>query len=235
MRVLNHTATAGFGLLVLALSCLPCLAQDADLPGSGDAIEKAIEQAALNAATEILDLLPPEIETLAIFPLQDDTEAVATAAFEEAMTQVFSARGLKLVTRSDEEWFRLTGEWEFTEENFDVMPKLPEFRNVHPAGAMAWGRLRYARIDDSEIKAQARIEVKVGVPDSGVVRTSIGNGLAAIDPDTLAAGFLVKFMRTPWFWFTIVAGVVAAVVIIIIAVPLRRKMKLASKPREIVR
>jgi len=221
------------GITVFTLSVTALPAPGEDLPGSGDAIEKAVEQAAQDAANEIIDGLPTDVRTIALFPLFGDSDGSATAVFEEAMTKACADSGLKLVTRSDSEWLHLTSEWKFTEDNVDVMPELPEFRNVYPAGAMAWGRLRYARIDDSEIKAQARIEIKVGMPGSGVVGTSIGNGLASIDPETFWSGTLMRLTRQPWFWIAVVIGMVAATVLIMIVVPLKRKMALAAKPRKI--
>jgi len=221
--------------VLLGLCAAPGLAQQKELPGTRDAIERAIEAAAAEAADRVVEALPEGVSTVALFPLLGDPEGVASTAFEEAMTRSLSRHNLRLVTRSEAEWNRLTSEWKFTEDNFDVMPEIPDFRKVYPAGAMAWGRLRYARIDDSAIKAQARIEVKFGMPASGDVKTVTGNGLEAIDAGTFVTGTLMGLVRTPWFWLAIVGGIVAAVFLLVVSVPPRRKMRLAAKPREVVR
>lgn len=224
------------GMVLLSANMPALAASSGSLPGSADAIEDAIGQAAHEAAGEIINLvLPEDVKTIAIFPLFGDTDGAATAVLEEAMTEACGEHGLRLVTLADPAWRELSGGWEITTESIDMMPVLPAFAESYPAGAMAWGRLRYAEIDDSRFNAKARIEMTVGLADSGVIGTSIGNGLVTIDAETYVSGTIMNIAGKPWFWIAVVVGVVGIVVIIVLALPLMRRVGMATKPRRVVR
>lgn len=205
-----------------------------DVPGASDAIQKAIEAAAADAVDQVLQTLPGDVVSIAFGPLFRDPEGGASNAVEHALIQMANDRGLKVVTRQDADWAQMIREWVFTEDNFDVMPEalLPEFRSVLPAGAVVWGNLDYARLDDSGYRGQASIHIWLLVVATGQKAGSgHGQGLEYVDWTT----FLLAMTQEVWFWPAVVIAVVVAVVIIIVVVPLRRKMALAAKPREIMR
>lgn len=243
---------------IVGTTTTPGVATDTEIPGSSTAIRESVRMASVDAAEGIIDWLRSgddleqlvntdllddfdsaqqargnavaNIRTIALVPLANDEDGEFNAIFEEAMTEACRLRGFRLVTRADPTWDKLTEEWAFAEGKSDVMPVIPNFENVYPAGSIGWGRVRFARIDDSQLDAEASIEVRLGIPDSGVVGTIIGEGTAPIQAQTAVTAVIVNLSRNPWFWpvagLAIILGLIGAGVIAAV----RKQARLAAKP-----
>ncbi len=236
----------------------PEVVADTEIPGSSAAIRESIRVASVDAAAGIIDWLRSgdnlevlvdtellddfdsaqqardtavaNIRTIALVPLVSDDDGEFNAIFEEAMTEACQLRGFRLVTRADPTWDRLTEEWSFAEGKSDVMPVIPNFENVYPAGAIGWGRVRFAGINDSQLNAEASIEVRVGIPDSGVVGTFIGEGTAPIQAQTAVTAVIVKLTRTPWFLPVAGLGIILGLIGVGMIAVVRKQARLAAKP-----
>ncbi|MCK4872147.1 MAG: hypothetical protein KAS72_05445 [Phycisphaerales bacterium] len=219
-------ATASLGLTVSAWG------QDGH--GEDDAIRAALQLAAEDAVTQMVVSLPPEIETIAVLPFARDADGAAVRAIEHELIQRASQLGVRVVTRSDPDWMRLTSEWEFTEDMFDVIPEelLPEFQNVLPAGAVVWGVLEYAGLDDSRIKGQARIQTRMGAVATGhLVGSGSAEAVVQIDPET----FFLALAHEWWAWVIVGVVVVGLLLLLFIAPWALRLMAQGSKPRTVIR
>jgi hypothetical protein len=234
------------------------VAADTEIPGSSTAIRESVRMASADAATGIIDWLrsgddledlvdteflddfdsaqqardtaAANIRTIALVQLANDEDGEFNAIFEEAMTEACRLRGFRLVTRADPTWDKLTEEWAFAEGKSDVMPVIPNFENVYPAGAIGWGRVRFARIDDSQLMAEASIEVRVGIPDSGVVGTIIGEGTAPIQAQTAVTAMVVELSRAWWFWPVAGLGGILGLIGCGMIAAVRKQARLAAKP-----
>lgn len=223
---------AMLALLLAALTPGRALAQEGE--GQQDAINEALRQAAVDCVEQLLANLPPEIEQIAVLPFLNDPNGDAAAAVEHELVQRKATLGLRVVTRADADWQRLTEEWVFTEDQFDVMPEelLPNFQQVLPAGAVAWGKVDYLGLDDSRIKGHARLQTRLGAVASGeLVGSGSSEQKVQIDPETFALAWIHK----PIFW--VIAGAVLVVlVLLLLMLPfVLRLLAQGSKPRTIIR
>lgn len=201
--------------------------------GSLEAIEAATSVAAEKAAVEVMRGMPPGLDIIAVLPFLDDSEGMTTATFEAALTTAARSRGIRLITRASDEWSKLGAPVLDAGADLDAMPlKLrPRFIQDYPSGALVWGQLRYARIDESGLSATARIEVRASIPDTGEIAVFIGDGTAPIDATTMAMGIGRDWIDDPWFMPAVLCGAAAGVGIAIMLILSRRKIAFALKKR----
>jgi len=224
-------------LLAMAVIVSPVSAGD-NTPGAMDAMEAAARHAVEDAVTQMLRNLPGDIESIAVFPVLNDDDGFVKHLVEHELIQEGGHRGFRVVTRSESEWDLLIGEFVFTEDNFDIMPEeqLRRFGNVLGADALVWSRVRSLGMDDTGLKGRARVETRLGVVETGQLAGSgSGSGLVAVDGETLFTAMVLGLMRQPWFWPALVIAVVAGVVLAVVWLWLKRRVDLATKPREVVR
>ena len=206
-----------------------------DPPGSLEAIEAATSIAAEKAAVEVMRGMPPGLDIIAVLPFLDDSEGMTTATFEAALTTAARSRGIRLITRASDEWSKLGAPVLDADADLDAMPlKLrPRFIQDYPSGAIVWGQLRYARIDESGLSATARIEVRASIPDTGEIAVFIGDGTAPIDATTMAMGIGRDWIDDPWFMPAVLCGAAAGVGIVIVLVLSRRRIARTLKSRDL--
>ncbi len=221
-------------MTLLLASCTPGTALGQGSEGQQDAIDEALRQAAVDCVQQMLANLPPEVEQIAVLPFLNDPDGAAAAAVEHELVQRKATMGIRVVTRSDADWMRLTEEWVFTEDQFDVIPEelLPNLQQVLPAGAVAWGKLNSLGLDDSRIKGQADLQTRLGAVASGEL---VGSGMArttvTIDPET----FVLAWIHKPIFWVIAGAAVVVLVLLLLMLPFVLRLLAQGSKPRTIIR
>lgn len=209
------------------------LAVAGDPAGAKDAINAAVEKAVQEAVDQALASLPENIDSFAVLPLADDQDGLVTDRVRHFAVQVTKGRA-KVVVRSDEEWKKLLKEHEFSEKRFDIMPKeeLQKFGKILGADALLYGKVRQRGLDESGIKGQASLTLYLGVVETGQVAGSgSGSAVVMIEAET----FFLAMLSKPWFWPVVVIAVVGFLVFILIWIPLRRKLALAAKPREVTR
>ena len=206
-----------------------------DPPGSLEAIEAATSIAAEKAAVEVMRGIPPGLDIIAVLPFLGDSEGMTTVTFEAALTTAARSRGIRLITRGSDEWSRIGAPVLDPEADLDAVPSklLPRFIKDYPSGALIWGRLRYARIDESGLSATARIEVRASIPDTGEIAAFIGDGVAPIDTTTMAIGIGREWIGDPWFMPAVLCGAAAGVGIVIVLVLSRRRIARALKSRDL--
>lgn len=224
---------------LLVISAVPCgvaFAQ-ADRPGAQDAIDMAIDDAVAKAVDQALEALPEGIESVAIFPLVGDTtDDRATDRVEHLVVQKAAGQFKKVVTRDNDRFKELMTEFKFSERRFDIMPEeeVSKFGKFLGVDAIVSGKLRKAEMDDTGVRAVAEVSLRLTVVETGQVAGSgESREVVSIDPETT----VVWLMNQPWFWrVVIIAAVVAcvlALVVVFVWFPIRRKIALASKPREV--
>jgi len=205
------------------------------LPGEEDAIEQSVEQAVYEAVIQMTNTWPHgDVKTVAVLPLFNDNDRYATDALQHALIQEGTALGFRVLNRDDDRWNDLMKEFQFSEDNFDIMSKkgIREFGKVLGADAIVWGKVNHEEMDDSGLKGHGSVQLFLGVVETGQIAASgRGDQKVLLSAETGALWLL----QQGWFLGLVVVGVVAAVVILIIYIPLRRKMALAAKPREIIR
>ena len=203
------------------------------LPGTEDAINKAVEQSVSQATDQLIQSLPTNVSNIAVVPLHGDADGFATGTLQHELIQKAAGR-FQLVNRDDEGWGRLLNEFQFSEDNFDIMAneEIRQFGRMLGADAIVWGQVHERGADDSGYKGVARLTVYLGEVETGQMAAS-GRGDARVLIDAGTVGLTLT--RQPWFWGLVIFGGVAAVVFIGIYIPLRRRLALATKPREVVR
>lgn len=231
---------AGAILLASALAgSLPGKASaQSDMPGGSDAIEAATDQAVEEAVSQLLRTLPEMVDTVAVLVVYGDREDLVRSRMEHHFIQRGLPLGLKVVTRQPSEWDLIEGEFEFSEANFDGMPQdqIRKWGEVLGADALVWSRVREAGMDDTGLQGRARIEARLGIVETGQLAGSADARAAAdIDGDTLGTGLAMRALNSPLFWPVVVVGVVGGCVFFVAYSKFKRRMDLASKPREIIR
>ncbi|TVQ56374.1 MAG: hypothetical protein EA377_02305 [Phycisphaerales bacterium] len=207
-------------------------------PGAMDAMEAAARQAVEDAVSQMLRNVPDDIESIAVFPVLNDDDGFFKHLIEHELIQEGGHRGFRVVTRSESEWDLLIGEFVFTEDNFDIMPEeqLRRFGRVLGADALVWSRVRALGMDDTGLKGRARVETRLGVVETGQLAGSgSGIGLVAVDSETFITAFVFGLIGQPWFWPMVVIAIVGGVVLAVVWLWLKRRVDLATKPREVVR
>jgi hypothetical protein len=224
------------GLLFFALLGAPAAGQD-ELPGSDDAVIAAVDRAVGTAVAEMLAGLGEGIDSVAVFPIDGDT--AVNRVTDRVEYEVVNRGGMaRVVTRRDEVFTRTLSEFEFTEKRFDLMPAEEQrrFGNMLGVDAIVYGAVRRVGIDDTSVRGRAEVSLSMVVVETGqVVGSGWQTAVVGIDADTVT----LSIMSKPWFWVVVVCvavgGFVVAVVWIVIGFPLRRRAKLALKPREVIR
>ncbi len=208
------------------------------MPGGGDAVEAATDQAVEDAVSQLLRTLPETVDTVAVLVVYGDREDLVRSRMEHHLIQRGLPLGLKVVTRQPSEWDLIEGEFEFSEANFDGMPQdqIRKWGELLGADALVWSRVREAGMDDTGLQGRARIEARLGIVETGQLAGSADARAAAdIDGDTLGTGLAMRALNSPLFWPVVVVGVVGGCVFFVAYSKFKRRMDLASKPREIIR
>jgi hypothetical protein len=208
------------------------------MPGGGDAVEAATDQAVEDAVSQLLRTLPETVDTVAVLVVYGDREDLVRSRMEHHLIQRGLPLGLKVVTRQPAEWDLIEGEFEFSEANFDGMPQdqIRKWGELLGADALVWSRVREAGMDDTGLQGRARIEARLGIVETGQLAGSADARAAAdIDGDTLGTGLAMRALNSPLFWPVVVVGVVGGFVFFVAYSKFKRRMDLASKPREIIR
>lgn len=208
------------------------------MPGGGDAVEAATDQAVEDAVSQLLRTLPETVDTVAVLVVYGDREDLVRSRMEHHLIQRGLPLGLKVVTRQPSEWNLIEGEFEFSEANFDGMPQdqIRKWGELLGADALVWSRVREAGMDDTGLQGRARIEARLGIVETGQLAGSADARAAAdIDGDTLGTGLAMRALNSPLFWPVVVVGVVGGFVFFVAYSKFKRRMDLASKPREIIR
>lgn len=210
-------------------------APPSDPPGSIEAIEAATSLAAEKAAVEVMRGMPPGLDIIVVLPFLDDSDGMTTVTFEAALTTAARSRGIRLITQESDEWSRIGGPVQDPEVDLDAMPSklLSRFIEEYPSGALIWGQLRYARIDESGLSATARIEVRASIPDTGEIAAFIGDGNVPIDAATMAMGIGRQWVDDPWFMPAVLCGAAVGFGIVFVLVLSRRRIALALKSRDL--
>ncbi len=208
------------------------------MPGGGDAVEAAADQAVEDAVSQLLRTLPETVDTVAVLVVYGDREDLVRSRMEHHLIQRGLPLGLKVVTRQPSEWDLIEGEFEFSEANFDGMPQdqIRKWGELLGADALVWSRVREAGMDDTGLQGRARIEARLGIVETGQLAGSADARAAAdIDGDTLGTGLAMRALNSPLFWPVVVVGVVGGFVFFVAYSKFKRRMDLASKPREVIR
>lgn len=223
------------GVLVVLAMFVPVGRAQEPLPGSSDAVNKAINEAVTLAVDEMLSTLSLEIDSVAVFPLDGDgSDGRVTARTEYAVVNWKQGLFTKVVTRDSDVFQKALSEFEFTEKRFDIMPaeERTRFGRFLGVDAIVYGSVRQVGIDDTKLRGRAEVSLSLLVVETGQV---IGSGwqmaVVPIDVRTPALAILSQ----PWFWLVVIGAVIVGFVVIIIGFPLRRRMALAAKPRDISR
>ena len=227
--------TAGIALSLGLLAALAAaLPPPEDLkPGAKDAIEKAVEQAVEWAVVEAVGSLPEGVDSFAVVPLANDDNGVFTdrVQYHAVKKTVGNAR---VVNRDDAKWNMLLKEFEFSEKRFDIMQKdeVREFGKILGADALLYGVVRDHGLDDTGLRGRASLTLYLGMVETGqIAGTGSGKGDVAIEAET----FILGLTQQSWFWPVVVIAAVGFFIFLGIWIPMRRKIALATKPREIVR
>jgi hypothetical protein len=182
--------------------------------------------------------LPETVDTVAVLVVYGDREDLVRSRMEHHLIQRGLPLGLKVVTRQPAEWDLIEGEFEFSEANFDGMPQdqIRKWGELLGADALVWSRVREAGMDDTGLQGRARIEARLGIVETGQLAGSADARAAAdIDGDTLGTGLAMRALNSPLFWPVVVVGVVGGFVFFVAYSKFKRRMDLASKPREVIR
>ncbi|MCP3861399.1 MAG: hypothetical protein GY704_17250 [Phycisphaeraceae bacterium] len=200
-------------------------------PGSRQAIESATRLAADDVAGKIMQGLPAGLELVAVLPLFGDAEGMTTVTFEAALTAASGRRSIRRIDLGSTSG----GGADPVDVDDDeaIASRVLEYVASDGPGVIAWGRVRYARIDESGLAAQARIEVTTSDPTTGESAVFIGDGSVPIDPATLAMGLGRDWVDDPWFVPTVISGTVVGCGLAVVLLFSRRRLALALKSRNL--
>lgn len=237
MALIVRTGFLAGSLLFAGLFTSQVAAQNS-MPGGGDAIEAATDQAVEDAVGQLLRTLPESVDTVAVLVVYGDRDDLVRSRMEHFLIQRGLPLGLKVVTRQPSEWDLIEGEFEFSEANFDGMPQdqIRKWGEVLGADALVWSRVRNRGMDDTGLQGRTRIEARLGIVETGQLAGSAdARASADIDSDTLTTGLAMQMIRSSLFWPVLIIAVVGGFVFFVAYSKFKRRMDLASKPREIIR
>jgi hypothetical protein len=175
-----------------------------------------------------------------------DLAKAAENAFKEQFEILCTKEGLKLVIAPMNPEYQEVGRWLVSSADShlfetDESPRGNplEVGGNPPAGYKAvilvQGSLDLAEINQTGHEAEAEVVVQSYAIEKNLAGTSVGEARQPVD---LGRGLVAKFLVwvvEPWFWIVVgVIGIVLAAAFIG-AVPVLRKVFLASKPRRISR
>jgi len=237
MLVHRITGSAIAFLLAWSLVVAPSLAVQA-MPGGRDAIDSATDGAVEEAVSQLLRTVPESVDTIAVLVVYGDRDDLVRSRLEHHLIQRGLPIGLRVVTRQPTEWDLIEGEFEFTEANFDGMPQdeLRKWGELLGADALVWVRVREQGLDETGLSGRSRIEARLGIVETGQLAGSAdARASSAIDGETIATGVMMQIVRSPLFWPVVLIAVIGGAVFFVLYSKFKRRMDLASKPREIIR
>lgn len=215
-------------VLVVALLCPPLAAREMNVPGAGDAIGRAVAVAAREAAEQVLSQLPEEVQSIAFVALLDDPGGAAFGAVEHYLVDSARSRGIRVFVARPV----AGGSWN---DGGDDATLLAGSRAVGSGesglpNAVIEGQLVYARLDDSGLRAQADLRLRLILRATGqVIASGHGSARVPIEADT----FLLGLTRMPGFWPTLLGSAALVLVLVMVNLPLSRQLSLAAKPRQV--
>jgi hypothetical protein len=201
-----------------------------DPPGSRQAIEAATSVAAAEVAGKVMRALPANAEIITVLPLFGDLDGMATATFEAALTEAAEARTVRQAGEGSDGW---TSGRASADADEVMAGRVREIAASDSNGTIVWGRIRYARIDDTGFIAQTRIEVTTSDLVNGDVAVFIGDGSAPVEVATIALGLGRNWIDDPWFVPTVVSGAAAGLGLAIVIILSRRRIALGLKSRDL--
>ena len=193
----------------------------AALPARGAYLtDKAIEDAALEAAEKIDAAKLGDVKSVAVLPLwNDDADGYAADAVKGRLTST----GLQVLARSEKEWTSLLDEIEWNVKREDIMDAstVQRFGKIKGCDAVLYGTVREVARSLWGFRSSARLSLHIADVETGQIVWSSG----PVEGEAFAhwSDVIVRFWNYPLLWVVVLVVVVVGGVIML--------MRRAATPR----
>lgn len=182
--------------------------------------DKAIEDAALKAASMIDSAKLGDVKSVAVLPLwNDDGDGYAADAVKGRLTST----GLQVLARGEKEWDALLNEIKWNVKREDIMDSstVQRFGRIKGCDAVLYGTVREVSRSLWGFRGSARLSLHIADVETGQIVWSSG----PVEGEAFAhwSDMIVRFWNYPLLWVIVLVLVVVGVVVML----LRR----ASAPR----
>jgi hypothetical protein len=227
---------------VIGFASGPVLGSAPEVPMTETAMREALATAAHDAAAKLLAAIPPgtTVKTIAVEPFENDPSRQAQHAFEAAITKLGQPDGISLVVptqlggEQDPRWRAITRAW-VSGSRDDVYEGEADAVALLRTAMAVRGELTRYEVNDTGAEADASLSMQGLLCVTGEQVSVSGAGSAWVPGGRTFLALLRQWVVEPWFWIVVGAIGIVLAAAFIGAVPVLRKVFLASKPRRISR
>ncbi len=199
---------------------IPVILLFAALPARGSQLtDKAIEDAALKAVSDIDAAKLGDVKSVTVLPLWGDDEQGYAA---DMVKSKLTSSGVQVLARSEKEWDSLLDEISWNVKREDIMDAstVQRFGKIKGCDAVLYGTVREVSRSLWGFRGSARLSLHIADVETGQIVWS-----RAVEGESFShwSDVIVRFWDYPLLWVIVLVLVVVGVVVML--------MRRASTPR----